>query len=132
MSEDLEFLIRALTQGQLALVWKPLVRYRKHPGNDTVSTSGRAIGRWRIFEFARENHAMLPESFRSALRRDLPARRREIFRLAYASGDRALMDELWGKLGLRQRTPDLWLRRLAAKSGLGGKARLGDATPAKL
>ncbi len=116
MAEDLEFLIRALTHGQLALVWKPMVRYRKHPGNATRSDVGRTIGRWRIFEFAREHHEGLPESFHSALERDLPARRRAIFRLAYQAGDGPLMDELWAKLRPVQRTPDLWFHRLIAKS----------------
>lgn len=115
LSEDLEFLIRALNQGQLALVWKPLVRYRKHAGNDTTSRSGRAIGRWRIFEFARDHHQMLPDDFRLALDRDLPARRRKIFRIAYESGDQALMDEVWDKLRRSHRTPAVWLRRLSAK-----------------
>ena len=128
MAEDLEFLIRALTQGNLALVWKPLVRYRKHAGNDSASNIGRAIGRWRIFEFAREFHQQLPADFRSALDRDLPRRRRKIFRLAYDAGDGDLMDELWGKLGPSQRTPDLWLRRLIAKSSgsTRSEARRGD------
>jgi len=116
LSEDLEFLIRALTHGQLALVWQPLVRYRKHAGNATTSSAGRAIGRWRIFEFAREHHQRLPKSFRTALDRDLPRRRRKIFRIAYDAGDEELMDELWERLGPGHRTPDVWLRRLVAKS----------------
>ncbi|MEO8177189.1 MAG: glycosyltransferase family 2 protein [Sphingomicrobium sp.] len=115
LSEDLEFLIRALSQGQLALVWQPLVRYRKHAGNDTSSKLGRAIGRWRIFEFARECHSILPDDFRAALDRDLPARRRKIFRIAYDTGDQALMDEVWDKLRRSHRTPAVWLRRLSAK-----------------
>ena len=128
MAEDLEFLIRALTHGDLALVWQPLVRYRKHAGNDTASDIGRAIGRWRIFEFAREYHQQLPADFRVALDRDLPRRRRKIFRLAYGAGDGAVMDELWSKLGPGQRTPDLWLRRLIAKSRASSisKSRRGD------
>jgi glycosyltransferase involved in cell wall biosynthesis len=114
MAEDLEFLIRALSRGKLALVWRPLVRYRKHPGNDTVSEIGREIGRWRIFEFARAHHQNLPDDFLRALDRDLPARRKRIFKLAYAHRDRPLMDEAWAKLSFAQKTPAVLLRRMMA------------------
>jgi glycosyltransferase involved in cell wall biosynthesis len=116
-AEDLEFLIRALSRGKLALVWRPLVRYRKHPGNDSASEIGREIGRWRIFEFAREHHEFLPADFVRALESDLPARRKRIFKLAYANRDRPLMDETWAKLGWGQKTPGVLLRRLVANRG---------------
>lgn len=93
-AEDLEFLIRALTRGTLSLVWKPLVHYRLHAGNDTASLDGQAIGRWRIFEFARTNHPDLPAYFREALDRDLPERRRRIYAVAHRLQDRDASDTL--------------------------------------
>jgi len=114
LSEDIEFLIRALTYGQLSLVWRPLVRYRVHAGAFSENAAGRTIGRWRIFEFARASHPDLPSGFRRALDRDLPRRRREIFRLAYDRGESELMEEVWSKLGPLHRTPDVLVRRLAS------------------
>ena len=62
-AEDVEFLIRALTYGMVSLVWRPLVSYRVHRGNLSSDPALRAIGRWRIFEFALANHPHLPASF---------------------------------------------------------------------
>lgn len=93
-AEDLEFLIRALTHGNLALVWKPLVHYRLHAGNDTASVDGQAIGRWRIFEFARRNHLGLPSDFVDALDRNLPERRRRVFAVAHRMQDHETMRDL--------------------------------------
>lgn len=112
MSEDLEFLIRALTHGSVAIVWKPMVRYRMHEGNDTASVVGREIGRWRIFEFAREQHAGLPKYFVEALDRDLPRRRRRIYALAHQLKDEGLIQEVSRKLGPDQWTVGMRLRRL--------------------
>ncbi|MGK2910961.1 MAG: glycosyltransferase family 2 protein [Sphingobium sp.] len=93
-AEDLEFLIRALTHGHLALVWKPLVHYRLHAGNDSASIDGQAIGRWRIFEFARRNHPDLPSDFVEALDRNLPERRRRVFAIAHRMQDHDAMRDL--------------------------------------
>jgi hypothetical protein len=114
LTEDIEFLIRALTYGQLSLVWRPLVRYRVHEGGYSKDDDGREISRWRIFEFARASHPDLPPKFRRALDRDLPRRRRAIFRLASKGRQAELMDEAWSKIGPLHRTPDVWVRRLAS------------------
>jgi glycosyltransferase involved in cell wall biosynthesis len=113
-AEDIEFLIRALTYGNVSLVWRPLVCYRVHGGNLTSDPTHRAIGRWRVFEFAREHHPHLPASFCRALDRDLPRRRRSIFKLAYELGDRELMDEAWSRLGPLDVTPAVLFLKLAA------------------
>jgi glycosyltransferase involved in cell wall biosynthesis len=113
-AEDIEFLIRALTYGTVSLVWRPLVCYRVHGGNLTSDPARRAIGRWRVFEFARDNHPHLPASFCRALDRDLPRRRRSIFRLAYDLGDRELMDEAWSRLGPFDVTPAVLFLKFAA------------------
>ncbi len=107
-SEDIEFLIRALTYGNLSLVWRPLVHYRIHSGNLTRDRNERVIGKWRVFEFVRENHPHLPEDFRRALERDLPRRRRDIARLASQVGDAKLHDEVRGVLHPLSRTPAVY------------------------
>ncbi len=107
MAEDLEFLIRLMGAGDVALIWRPLMRYRLHPGNDTASKIGQEFGRWRIFEFARSSHRDLDIAFRQALDEDLPRRRRRIFDLAYRVGDRATLAEAFAKLS----PADLTLKR---------------------
>lgn len=93
-SEDLEFLIRALAHGRLALIWRPLVNYRQHSGNDTASAVGREIGRWRIFEFVRHQVPGLPPQFLDALDRNLFERRVQVYELAFRAGDYPLMTEV--------------------------------------
>ena len=97
-SEDIEFLVRALTYGNLSLVWRPLVHYRLHPGNQSGDHNARVIGKWRVFEFVRTHHPHLPEDFRQALDRDLPRRRHDIADLARGSGDMHLFREVYSQL----------------------------------
>jgi glycosyltransferase involved in cell wall biosynthesis len=104
-SEDIEFLIRALTYGKLSLVWRPLVYYRIHAGNLTRDRNAREIGKWRIFEFVRTMHPQLPEDFRKALDWDLPRRRLNIARLAREVGDEQLFDQAWSGLHPVYRAP---------------------------
>ena len=106
-SEDIEFLVRALTYGNLSLVWRPLVHYRVHQGNITRDRTTRVIGKWRAFEIARKNHPHLPESFRRALDRDLPRRRNYIANLARETGDASLFEEVWGELHPLYRAPGI-------------------------
>lgn len=106
-SEDVEFLIRALTYGKLSLVWRPLVQYRLHAGNLTGDRAARVIGKWRVFEFARRNHPHLPEYFRRALDRDLSVRRLHIAHLAREAGDADLFEEIWSELHPFYRTSGL-------------------------
>lgn len=113
-SEDLEFLVRALNRGRLAIVWPPLVQYRLHPGNDTASQVGREVGRWRIFEFVRREHRDLPPGFVAALDANLPARRVEIYEQAFRTNNRALMAEVAPLLRPQDWTPRQRLRRSVA------------------
>ena len=127
-AEDVEFLIRALTYGTLSLVWRPLVSYRVHRGNLSNNPLFRAIGRWRVFEFALANHPHLQGSFCRALELDLPRRRRKIFKLAYDLGDVKLMDEAWSKLRPQDLTlAVLVLRFVATVSRRSGAGRVAPA-----
>jgi glycosyltransferase involved in cell wall biosynthesis len=106
-SEDIEFLVRAMTYGNLSLVWRPVVHYRLHPGNQSGDHNARVIGKWRVFEFIRTHHQDLPEDFRRALDRDLPRRRHDIANLARKAGDTDLFAEVWSQLHPIYRIPGL-------------------------
>ena len=112
--EDIEFLVRALTHGNLGMVWKPLVSYRLHPGNDSASFVGQVIGRWRIFEHVRRTHRDLPAAFIAALDQDLPRRRVEIYKIAFRTGDRSLMTEVAPLLKTSDWTLEMRARKLIA------------------
>ena len=113
-AEDIEFLVRALTYGNLGLVMKPLLDYRLHGGNDSAGYVDQAIGRWRIFEFVRRFHKDLPDDFVLALDADLPERRRDLYKTGFRTGNRALMDEIAPLLRNSDWTPALLARRLIA------------------
>lgn len=115
MAEDLEFLIRLLGAGEVAVVWRPLMSYRLHPGNDTASKAGQEIGRWRIFEFARSFHSDLDPAFCRAIDTDLPARRRRIFDLAYGIGDYAALAAASATLAYSDWTLKRCLRSLLSR-----------------
>lgn len=104
MAEDVEYLVRILAVGNVAILWKPLVDYRLHPGNDTASINGQTIGRWKIFEFVRENHSTLDTLFRTALDRDLVERRTQAFNVAFLMGDVDTMKAAWKKLAPEAKT----------------------------
>ncbi len=111
MAEDLEYLVRVMGIGDCAVLWRPLVDYRRHVGNDTASVMGQEIGRWRIFEFVREHHPDLEPAFRDALEQSLVVRRRRIFDLSYGIGDYAALAAVKERLA-----PEDWTakRRIGA------------------
>ena len=98
-AEDVEYLARVLGKGDVAVVWRPLVQYRLHPGNATACWRGQEIGRWRVFEFIRQNHKGIESDFSDALDQNLPARRARIFDLAFGTGDYRAMTEVRSLLG---------------------------------
>lgn len=126
-AEDIEFLVRALTHGNLGLVMRPLLDYRLHASNDSASFVGQTVGRWRIFEYVRRVHRDLPPDFVAALDADLPERRLDIFRTAYRTGNAALMEELAPLLRDDDRGVEFRIRRLIARlpSPLARRLRFG-------
>lgn len=109
-AEDIEFLLRALHHGKLAVIWLPLVGYRIHgsnaSGGDWVS---QMIGRWQIFEYVLAHGAYGCERLRAALEADLPDRRAMIFDQAWRHSRFDVTDEVNGLLRPEDRT---FLRRL--------------------
>lgn len=109
ITDDIEFLIRALTASELAIIWKPMMEYRLHAGNVSRGRNRQSLSRWKVFEFAYRNHRDLDPAFRAALERDLPQRREDAFEVAFATDDHATVKAAWARLEPAQRT---WRRRL--------------------
>ncbi len=92
-SEDVEFLVRAISRGRLAISWTSSVDYRVHEGNSTRSFAQAALGRLKIFEKIRAEHP-LTTSFQKALDLDIPKRRARALDDAYRLRDFKLVREL--------------------------------------
>ena len=84
---------RVLTAGHLAIVWKPLLMYRRHPGNSTVSLFLVNYYKLRTFEFIRDHTAMAP-ALADAFKIDLPKRRKHVISQAFEQGDFVRMREV--------------------------------------
>lgn len=92
-SEDVEFLVRAISRGRLAISWTSSVDYRVHEGSSTRSFALAALGRLKIFEKIRAEHP-LTISFQRALDLDIPKRRARALDDAYRLRDFGLVREL--------------------------------------
>ena len=100
--EDLEFTLRVAGRMDVAICTTPLVRVRKHGGNDSTDNVRQEYGCVQILEFAMQHHAGAP-LYREAIRASIEARRREIFDGAFAQGNFAIALETLSKL--RPRPP---------------------------
>ena len=106
VTEDIEFLVRALNAGSLALVWKPLVEYRRHSQGVSAGRHAQLVSRWQVFEFVRAHVAGLDPEFLAALAADLTARRLDVFDAAFGFRKFPLHAELAPLL-----RPGDWTRR---------------------
>jgi len=94
-AEDIDFLVRALYRGELAIVWLPLVDYRIHETNSCAGDwVSQMIGRWRIAEYLYAHDAYGCASLRAALEEDLPSRRVTTFDQAWRHSRFDVTDEL--------------------------------------
>lgn len=110
-AEDIEFLTRALPAAKMALVHKPLVQYRIHGSNASAANwYAQIVGRWRIFEYAYQKARHGSAALAAALEADLPARRRLIFKIAFAHGQLDVMSEAAQRFAPADWT---WTRRAA-------------------
>jgi glycosyltransferase involved in cell wall biosynthesis len=85
-SEDFEFLLRAIANGKLGYLTRPLAAIRKHEGNDSRDTLRSLRGEVEILEHALANHRGT-ERYRDAVLASVDKRRRDAFDIAYARGD---------------------------------------------
>jgi glycosyltransferase involved in cell wall biosynthesis len=96
-SEDLEFLLRALCRGSIALCARPLARVRKHPNNESIDTMRQTKGEIEILEFALANHPAA-QRHRNAVLGSINARRLDVFNAAFARGAFDLAGDMLGTL----------------------------------
>jgi hypothetical protein len=83
--EDWEFTLRLIGQGKLALCTTPLVRIRKHNGNDSRDALTTVCGCIDILEYVLVHHPWsLP--YHEVIRKDIDKRRLEVFDMAFARG----------------------------------------------
>jgi GT2 family glycosyltransferase len=108
-SEDWEFTLRLIGAGRVDLCATPLVRIRKHAGNDSADNARQVRGCVAILEHALARHpAAAP--YRDAILRVIDERRLLLFDNAFAHGEFEHAAELLGQM--RQRPHS---RRFRAK-----------------
>ena len=102
--EILELNARLLSEGRLAVIWKPLLMYRRHEGNATSDVFMMDYDKLRTFEFMLDRGSRLSTTFRSAVLADLPRRRADTIRWAFERGDFALARKLLDETPQAERT----------------------------
>jgi glycosyltransferase involved in cell wall biosynthesis len=88
-SEDLEFTLRVIDHGRVALCTRPLTRVRKHDGNISATPMRQVKGEIAILEFALQQHDAA-KRYRDDVRSSLTRRRIDLFNAAFADGDFAM------------------------------------------
>jgi glycosyltransferase involved in cell wall biosynthesis len=84
-AEDYEFTLRLVGAGNVALCATPLVRVRRHDGNDSIDNVRQVSGEVKILQHALLHHPQAP-AYRRAILDSIEARRRDIFHGAFARG----------------------------------------------
>ncbi|WP_036166221.1 glycosyltransferase family 2 protein [Massilia sp. 9096] len=85
-SEDLEFTLRVIDKGRVALCTRPLARVRKHDGNISATPMRQVKGEIEILEFALQRHDAA-QRYRDEVRSSLRRRRIDLFNAAFSHGD---------------------------------------------
>lgn len=85
-SEDLEFLLRVVDRGRVALCKRALTRVRKHGGNISATPMRQVRGEIVILEFALQQHAAA-KRYRQEVEQSVRQRRIDLFNAAFAFGD---------------------------------------------
>jgi glycosyltransferase involved in cell wall biosynthesis len=108
-AEDYEFALRLIDNASLALCTTPLVRVRKHGGNDSSDNIRQVRGCVHILEFALEHHAG-GRINRDAILDSIDVRLLDIFNGAFARGAFDIADETLRKMRQRPRNPAFTLK----------------------
>lgn len=104
VAEDVDFLVRVLSAGRLAILWESLVRYRLHGGNDSRGWNEQAWGRWTIFNGLCAKPGQVDPAFISAMTEALPGMRARAFDAAFGTGRLTEMQALAHQLAPVDRT----------------------------
>jgi len=84
--EDWEFTLRLIAHGRVALCAAPLVRIRRHAGNDSADSMRQERGCIRILEHVLQHHPVAAQ-YREHILRGIDKRRADVFAAAFAQGD---------------------------------------------
>ena len=100
-AEDWEFTLRVVATGKVALCPRPLVRIRKHEGNDSGDTIKTVRGTADILEYALRKHPTALQ-YRQSILLSIDSRRLGVFDEAFARGQ---FDTAAQMLSLLRTTP---------------------------
>lgn len=84
-SEDWEYTLRAIASGKTALCRRPLVRIRRHSGNDSRDLLRVMLGEVAVMQFALEHHASA-QPYRQAFIQAIRKRHNEVFYKSFRTG----------------------------------------------
>ena len=84
-SEDWEYTLRAIENGNTAVCTKPLVLVRRHANNDSKNTLRQTSGEITVLEHALANHP-IAQRYRSQILDGIDTRRLNIFELSFGTG----------------------------------------------
>ncbi|MDB5816036.1 MAG: glycosyltransferase [Rhodocyclales bacterium] len=109
-AEDWEFTLRAICHGRVAMCTRPLVRVRKHEGNDSRNATRMSLGEAFILEHALQHHpgALL---HRQAILASVDARRWSAFDGAFAAGEFRLAHDTLAKMRRKPRALKFTMKR---------------------
>ena len=103
-AEDWEFALRAIAMGRVAVCTKPLVRIRKHAGNDSHDAMRMNLGEADILDYALAQHPAA-DKLAAEILASIDARRIRAFDAAFALGNFELAAQIEDKL--RNKPTDL-------------------------
>lgn len=118
--EDYEFTLRLIDAADMALCIRPLVRVRRHRGNDSTDNVRQVRGDVVILEYALAHHPAAAK-YRDAIMESIVERRLDIFNGAFARGSFDIAAETLSLLG--RRPTGLSFRLKALITGLPPKLR---------
>jgi len=84
--EDWEFTLRLVAAGRVALCATPLVRIRRHAGNDSANNMRQVRGCIQILQHALQHHP-LARRYETTMLEGIDERRMDVFAAAFAAGD---------------------------------------------
>jgi glycosyltransferase involved in cell wall biosynthesis len=96
-AEDYEFTLRLIDHTDVAVCTTPLVRVRKHGGNDSTDNIRQVRGCVQILEFALDHHPGA-KRHRAAILESIDVRRLDIFNGAFARGEFDIAKDMLARL----------------------------------
>lgn len=96
-AEDWEFALRAIALGRVAVCTSPLVRIRKHGGNDSRDAMRMNLGEAEILDYALKQH-LGADAHATEILASIDDRRVRAFDAAFAQGNFELAEQIAHKL----------------------------------